>query len=74
MDAVIFVTLPCPLYFYRIEARSALDIKLYSAVYAEEEMLLLPGTEVEVVGILQLAEDLWEVQLREKESPCRLVT
>ena len=74
MHAVIFVTMPCPLYFYSIEARSALDIKSYSAVYAEEEMLLLPGTELEVVGISQLAEDLWEVQLREKESPCRLVT
>ena len=59
---------------YRIEAQQAVDIKLYSATYAEEEMLLLPGTELKVRGAVQLAEDVWEVQLEEIVSPFPMVS
>ena len=59
---------------HRIEAQQAVDIKLYSATYAEEEMLLLPGTELKVRGAVQLADDVWEVQLEEIVSPFPMVS
>ena len=59
---------------HRIEAQQAVDIKLYSATFAEEEMLLLPGTELKVRGAVQLAEDVWEVQLEEIVSPFPMVS
>ena len=58
----------------RIEAQQAVDIRVYSATYAEEEMLLLPGTELKVRGAVQLADDVWEVQLEEIVSPFPMVS
>lgn len=53
---------------------SAVDIRMYSATFAEEEMVLLPGTELEVVGALKLSENLWEIQLKEKDVGFQLVS
>ena len=64
---------PSPSTHPSIEAVSAVDIRPYSATYAEEEMVLLPGTELEVVGAVRLAADLVEVQLREVAVPFTMV-
>jgi hypothetical protein len=68
-----------------IETLSAVEIRQYSAFAAEDEVLLLPGTVLEVffyvdrathvtvVASIAHADDMTEIQLREVAIPFQLI-
>ena len=56
-----------------IEATRAVDIRAYSASYVEDELLLLPGTILEVMERADRGAGGMAIRLREIESACGLV-
>ena len=66
-----------PHFILRIEAFNAVDIKGFQTMSAEyridNELLLLPGTLLDVVGIVEHAGDVVEIQLREAMAPKAVV-
>ena len=54
---------------FTVEARGAVDISEYSLIPREEEVLLFPGTMLEVSSRLRMGPGLWLVQLSERSPP-----
>ena len=50
-----------------------MNIREYSATDADDEMLMLPGSVLEVVSVGQLVDNLVEIRLREVAIPSPLV-
>ena len=58
---------------FMIEAESGIDITRFSMVDAEAEVLLFPGTKLEVVDVANIAPGLFQVHLKEMKLPVQLV-
>ncbi|CAF1260186.1 unnamed protein product [Rotaria sordida] len=54
---------------FSIECFSGKSIKAYSYYQFEDEILLLPGIYLEVIGKAKLAEDLYIIRMREVKPP-----
>ena len=58
---------------FQIKVLTGIDISRYSSFPDEDEVLLFPGTEFKVVGVLDLAEDVHMVQLEELPAEVELI-
>ena len=61
---------------FMIEVRTGVDIERFSAFQdeaSEAEVLLYPGTKLQVVGLIDMGQGLFQVHLREVEVPMELV-
>ena len=58
---------------FMIEAVSGIDIAHYSMVDSEAEVLLFPGTKLEVVDVADMGHGLFQVHLREVKVPVQLI-
>ena len=58
---------------FTIECTSGKDIRQYSSIQNEDEILLPPGRQFQVVSCLQQSGDLYMIQLKETESPFPLL-
>ena len=58
---------------FMVEAASGIDITRFSMVDAEAEVLLFPGTKLEVVDVAMIAPGLFQVHLKELNVPVQLV-
>ena len=58
---------------FMIEAVSGIDIAHYSMVDSEAEVLLFPGTKLEVVDVADMGHGLFQVHLREVKLPVQLI-
>ena len=61
---------------FMIEVRAGVDIESFSAFQdeaSEAEVLLYPGTKLQVVGSIDMGQGLFQVHLREVEVPMELV-
>ena len=54
---------------FMIEASSGVDIERFSMSGSEAEVLLFPGTKLEVVDVATMAPGLFQVHLREVTVP-----
>jgi len=54
---------------FLIEASSGINIERYSMVNSEAEVLLFPGTKLEVVDVANIAPGLFQVHLKEMKVP-----
>ena len=54
---------------FSIEAWNLVSIRDFSTLKHEEELLLLPGTYLEVVSTLDAGNGLWMIQLQQIKSP-----
>jgi hypothetical protein len=59
--------------FFSIECTSGKDIRQHSYFISEDEILLPPGRQFQVLGCLNLSGDLYMVQLKEIEPPYPLL-
>jgi hypothetical protein len=50
---------------FSIEIQTGVNIKPYSAIPSEDEILLCPGTVLEVTSVAQLADDLHLIQMKQ---------
>ena len=57
---------------FMVEASSGVDIERFSMVGSEAEVLLFPGTKLEVVDVATMAPGLFQVHLREVTVPIQL--
>ncbi|CAF3585438.1 unnamed protein product [Rotaria sp. Silwood1] len=63
-----FCGMTSPRTMFAIECCSGRNIRNHSHYPSEEEILLLPGTELEVTGFLKLADNIHMIQLKEIEA------
>ena len=54
---------------FKVLCRNGVNIRRYSAIKRESEVILLPGTELRVESILSPAEGLTIVQMKQTDSP-----
>jgi hypothetical protein len=59
--------------FFTIECTSGKDIQKYSSIKSEDEILLVPARQFQVVSCLKQSGDLYMIQLREVEPPYPLL-
>ena len=57
---------------FMIEVSSGVDIERFSMVHSEAEVLLFPGTKLEVVDVADMGHGLFQVHLREMTVPVQL--
>ena len=57
---------------FMIEAQSGADIQGFSMIGIEAEVVLFPGTKLEVVDTLEMGNGLFQVHLRELVTPVEL--
>ena len=57
---------------FMIEAQSGADIQRFSMIGVEAEVVLFPGTKLEVVDTLDMGNGLFQVHLREMATPVEL--
>jgi len=61
---------------FMIEVQTGVDIERFSALQgqaSEAEVLLYPGTKLQVIGSMEMGQGLFQVHLREVEVPMQLV-
>lgn len=58
---------------FMIEAVSGIDVAAFSMVDSEAEVLLFPGTKLEVLGVANIAPGLFQVHLKEVVVPVQLI-
>jgi hypothetical protein len=58
---------------FTIEVENGLDIQRFSSYSAEQELVLCPGTRLQVVGVFDAGNGLLQIQLREQGLPISMM-